>query len=235
MSKLFHVLTAATLVAVSSSASAAPIIFSGFDAGNANPGPNATAAALAFNAAVPGTSLETFEGFASGANTNGLVGPGYSLTSVGFNIQNTPTCAPPLCGDNTTPAGRLFAYSNAASASLTFNFTTPINAFGAYFGGLQTSSNALVWSAGSTNYSVPLNPQANGGFAFVGFYDAAATTSSVTIDIPFDLISVDDVRFGAAATGGVPEPSTWAMLIFGFGIVGSSLRAKRTRLRMSVA
>lgn len=234
MSKIFHVLTAATLAAVSASASAAPVIFSGFDAGNANPGPNATAAAAAFNAAVGATTLETFESFANGANTNGLVGPGYSLTSVGFNIQNATTCGPPLCGDNTTPAGTNFAYSNAASASLTFNFTTPVSAFGAYFGGLQTATNALVWFDGASNFSVPLNPQAQGGFSFVGFYDPTTTTSSVTIDIPFDLISVDDVRFAAANTA-VPEPSTWALLILGFGVVGASLRTRRAQVRASLA
>ncbi|WP_074204604.1 PEPxxWA-CTERM sorting domain-containing protein [Parasphingorhabdus marina] len=30
----------------------------------------------------------------------------------------------------------------------------------------------------------------------------------------------------------IPEPSTWAMLILGFGTVGSSLRRRKTRLQL---
>ena len=33
-----------------------------------------------------------------------------------------------------------------------------------------------------------------------------------------------------AAPGGVPEPATWAMMICGFGLAGSALRARRNRL-----
>lgn len=218
-------LVAMLLFGVNTASEAAPIIFSGFDAGASAPGANALAAAAAFNLAVPGTSLETFESFVAGQDTNGLAGTDFTLTSTGFNIQGATTCGAALCGENTTPAGSNFAYSNAANAFLTFTFTTPIQAFGAFFGGLQTASNALVFTDGGVQI-IPLNPEANGGFSFVGFYDAAGSISAVTVEVPFDLISVDDVRYSAAA---VPEPQTVAMLLMGL----YGLRVARRRRRSS--
>lgn len=49
-----------------------------------------------------------------------------------------------------------------------------------------------------------------------------------------DDIGLDNIRFGQSAivtppTGGVPEPTTWAMMIGGMGMVGSALR-RRERL-----
>ncbi len=34
---------------------------------------------------------------------------------------------------------------------------------------------------------------------------------------------------GITAAGGIPEPTTWAMLIFGFGAIGGALRSKNRR------
>ena len=228
---------AAALVAMPGYAFAAPIVYSGFDSGASAPGANATAAAAAFDLAVSGASIETFEGFTVGANTNGLSGPGYTISSTGFQIRNTSACDLPLCGSNTTAGGENFAYSISADAALTFVFMNPIKAFGAIFGGLQTGTNALKWSDGGNDYSLAINPDSiDGGFAFVGFYDANASISSVTLDIPFDLISVDDVRYGPTdVMGNVPEPATWAMLVLGFGVVGAAIRSRRTVRRAATA
>lgn len=38
---------------------------------------------------------------------------------------------------------------------------------------------------------------------------------------------------GFTATSAVPEPATWGMMIFGFGIVGMSLRRRRQNLRLA--
>lgn len=40
---------------------------------------------------------------------------------------------------------------------------------------------------------------------------------------------------GAAAISAVPEPATWAMMVLGFGAVGSSLRSRRRRLVVTFA
>jgi hypothetical protein len=222
-----HVNAVLAVLLTSAASHAAPVVFSGFDAGASAPGANSLAAQTAFLAAAGSTTLQTFEGFAAGANTNGLVGTGFTLSSSGFNIQSGTTCGASLCGENTTPGGSKFAYSNAAAAFLTFNFISPIHAFGALFGGLQTATNALVFTDDGGVQSIALNPQANGGFAFVGFTDTANITS-VKVDIPFDLISVDDVRFSAAT---VPEPGTFATMLLGLGGLGFSAWRRRASLR----
>lgn len=43
------------------------------------------------------------------------------------------------------------------------------------------------------------------------------------------------VQFLGVGTGAVPEPSTWAMLILGFGAVGASLRRRQQMARVSFA
>lgn len=40
---------------------------------------------------------------------------------------------------------------------------------------------------------------------------------------------------GNGAQGAVPEPSTWAMLILGFGLVGGAMRRRRTAVSVSYA
>lgn len=41
-------------------------------------------------------------------------------------------------------------------------------------------------------------------------------------------VFLDDVSASVTASGAVPEPATWAMLIAGFGLVGASLRRRKT-------
>ncbi|MEY2883056.1 MAG: hypothetical protein RL490_780, partial [Pseudomonadota bacterium] len=72
-----------------------------------------------------------------------------------------------------------------------------------------------------------ISPPDNGAFSFDSFTnDVTITTlaTPATIDgsaFTYDLVST--------AVGGVPEPSTWAMLVLGFGVIGGTLR-KRARM-----
>ncbi len=84
-----------------------------------------------------------------------------------------------------------------------------------------------------------------------GAYDASAFASMVAPFAPWELHSVfvitgaagsSNVAFGTnsadqkgplldnvvVSTGAVPEPATWAMMIAGFGLVGSALRRRKT-------
>jgi hypothetical protein len=45
----------------------------------------------------------------------------------------------------------------------------------------------------------------------------------------------DTPQFGADASGAIPEPSTWAMLLIGFGAIGATMRRKRQRVTYSIA
>ncbi len=49
-----------------------------------------------------------------------------------------------------------------------------------------------------------------------------------------DGYSVDYVRL-LGDMGAVPEPASWAMMIFGFGLVGGAMRRRKTKLTVSYA
>ena len=48
-------------------------------------------------------------------------------------------------------------------------------------------------------------------------------------------ITFDNITLGAATPGGVPEPSTWAMMLLGFGAVGIAMRRRRTGKTLQLA
>lgn len=43
----------------------------------------------------------------------------------------------------------------------------------------------------------------------------------------YDSCAIGEVAFRTAATGAVPEPATWAMMLLGFGGIGYSMRRRR--------
>jgi hypothetical protein len=68
-----------------------------------------------------------------------------------------------------------------------------------------------------------------------GLFDTlrlSSTTSGAAVigDWVFDSSSLDDIGVSRAATGAVPEPQTWAMLILGLGLVGHAARHRGRKL-----
>ncbi|MEO9469917.1 PEPxxWA-CTERM sorting domain-containing protein [Parasphingorhabdus sp.] len=77
----------------------------------------------------------------------------------------------------------------------------------------------------------------------LGGLDATGSTNGEVI-LRIDLLSgqyaaFDNLRIVASNTpgdvGGVPEPTTWAMMIFGFGLIGNAMRRRKTKIRFSFA
>ena len=68
-------------------------------------------------------------------------------------------------------------------------------------------------------------------FRFIGA--SSATRLSFSLDPAFDPIDVAGVLDNVAAA--VPEPATWAMMITGFGMVGGTMRRRRTRVQSALA
>jgi len=62
-------------------------------------------------------------------------------------------------------------------------------------------------------------------FSFVRLIDVAneGGTGGATVGADIDAVGAISTR----ATGGIPEPSTWAMMIAGFGLAGGTLRRRR--------
>jgi|SwirhisoilCB3_FD_contig_31_3185782_length_798_multi_3_in_0_out_0_1 hypothetical protein len=212
--------TAIALLSFSLPAHAALITFAGSDAGanSTDPRPNSTTAAASFDAAagaLGGISLINFESAPLGSFSSLTLAPGVTASGSDTSIRDTPVGSPDnLYGYNTTSGGANFESLFGGTAD--FAFTTPIDAFGAYFAGLQGSlvgQEIITFSDGSTQ-TINL-PNLSGGIAFVGFIDSGKSITGIHINVLNDIVSVDDVRYGPSGPSPVPEPSSLLLLAGG--------------------
>ncbi len=133
---------------------------------------------------------------------------------------------------------------NTNFATVTLNFVSAATYFGLWASAIDPG-NRVEFFNGNTSVGffrltdiLPAgyggNPNANfrgqnsgQGYAFFNF----------TSDTPFTTVSLQGGQGGtfeydnltASRVGGVPEPSTWAMMIGGFGLIGGAMRARRRR------
>lgn len=236
---------AATAFALPSLAQAAPTVYFG-EANPASPPFTVSGAPVtarnAFLSVLSGVSSESFETFALGATPASL-----SFTGSAGNITATLAGSGIIennaggAGSGGNAFGRFATQGSQyyeTNSNFGATFSTAVSAFGFYatdvgdFSGQLTIT--LVRSGGGSetltvNHS---NPSQNGALLFWGVTDVANpftgvqfSTTNGTDFFGFDQMVVGDPR---QVTGGVPESSTWAMMIAGFGIVGFAMRA-RTR------
>lgn len=209
-------------ILLASSAPAQVNVYSGYDFGYPTFTPSratANAAASSFNGATGNPGVITFEsnptGFFSSLSMGAITFTGARLNGGQHEVRSLPsgqTIA--IYGYNTTSDGA--NYISIFTGTLVLSFATPIDAFGAFFTGVQDSTVSLTFSDGS-NQSIPfsgVNASA-GGIEFLGFTDPGAHISSITINAHNDAIGIDDIRFRAAAP--VPEGST--ALLLGVGLL----------------
>jgi hypothetical protein len=216
----------ATMFVSIGSANAGIVTFTGSDDGASPAGPfpnsNATAANFLSAAAVFGNvTTQTFDTIPVGTAANGgtFSIPGASVTLV------TPFGSPYGGVSNSVSSGvygfpisgaNFLAFDNGTGA---FNFTKATHSFGFYTTGVQTvftSTFTVTFNDGAgQTLDIPIN--VNGGASYFGFTDTSSFTSVTISNISNDAWAVDNVSFNANA---VPELSTWAMMLLGFGGLG---------------
>lgn len=114
----------------------------------------------------------------------------------------------------------------------TFTFLTPITAFGAIFnlapGGAGQGIEFTLTPGGLVGTEVPDSFSGQ----FFGFISDTAFTSVTlrggTQGGSAETYNLDNLQFGFAAAGAVPEPTTWLMFILGFGFIGAAMRRKKS-------
>ena len=222
-------ISAAVILAWSSGASAATVLFSN---------------EAAFNIAAPGTvMIENFEDSPPGSRDIQLAsytGPGNEITFVPFDSTPVP---PNLvianAGYNNFGAGQNPTTSTilTASGNEGFDGTLAAAAFALGFNVYLNDSPFTislfsgVTPLGVLTFDSPPDPGNNFGFAGITT-DVGVTSFRVQASNGENFnTGVDNIRIQAQAA--VPEPGTWALMLLGFGAVGGSLRFRRSRRKLA--
>ena len=213
MTKFVALLAGATAVAVAASASAATTV--SFNGGSG---------ALPANA----TIVEDFESFAPGT-PGAAIGPNAFV----YNDSVSGQSARPAFGST----GNFATVLSGGSYSIDFG---PTKAFSFVLGSLDTYNTLTLKYENGTSQSYiggqiindltfPSGNQISGETNGVVTYSAASGPRIVgaVFQSSQNSFEVDNL-----ATGAVPEPATWAMMIGGFGLVGA---VSRRRSRQAVA
>ncbi|UZK67671.1 PEPxxWA-CTERM sorting domain-containing protein [Sphingomonas sp. M1-B02] len=92
---------------------------------------------------------------------------------------------------------------------------------------MQLSSWAQYFSTDARVVGLSFGAGSAFGAGFTGFVDNAQFTTN---------LGTDTVNFEkTAAVSAVPEPATWAMMLIGFGAIGTSMRRRKSKLTTNVA
>ena len=209
------------------------VVYTGSDAG-AGSGelrPNADAAGNLFSMAAASlgpVTLVTFSGAPDGPFASVHLDQGVTITDpLGLEPNGPVIAAAPLgtpdslYGYNTTQGGTRFLALRGGD--VVFTFDAPIQAFRAYFSGVQFGGETITFSDGTSQVLPIGNPGQSGGITFLGFTDAGKSISSLTVSTQGDIIGVDDIRLVPTA---VPEPSALALAAIGSLIVAGARRGR---------
>ena len=237
MKKLVILATCVAAMALGSSANAVT-----YFGENTNPGQAVSGAPLTahntFLAQLTGVSVEDFEGFAAGPAPASLSFTGSAgAINAAFSGSSGQICATPSCGGSTRFATSGSHYFDVSS-TITAAFSTPIAAFGFYGTDVGDISGqlSLVLHHATGPDTVIVIPHTvgapDGSLLFFGVIDTANPFISVSFlnsQAGNDFFGFDDMIVGDVqqVTGGVPEPTTWAMMVGGLALAGAAMRRRK--------
>lgn len=163
---------------------------------------------VSYNAGGAATSLRSYVGYTT-ATSSGAVNFGVGADNTLFSeIIFTPTA-----GNLVSFRGLDFFPGSATQVIYAFE--------------VRDSLNNLVASASGNSTPGSFNPN-------TAYFSGPLTLrfSNTSGGLVIDNVRVDVI---GAATGAVPEPATWAMMLTGFGLVGACLRRRRDAVAGALA
>lgn len=201
-----------------------------------------SAAAAAFLAASASASptvvVLDFEGLGNLSPVGAFYAPDYTFSPATLAIIDGDAGGTGNIANEPSPDTVMF-FLDASNAVLnvTNGFTTGFS----FFYSSSTAASVNVYSGlnatgdllGTLNLTAQFNQGCTGdpSGAFCNWTAVGVTFSGTAFSIDFggtaNQTAFDDITFGTDIAGGIPEPATWAMMILGFGMVGSAMRRRR--------
>ena len=201
----------------------------------ASPGVTMYTDRTSFNAAAGPLVTDSFNDITQDTefDTAPLVRPGYNITVdnpdqlfLDFNFVDVPAYESALTPASYSVDGTaLLNMTVGPTLTVTFNFASPITAFGFDTRRMQNDPTYTEVRVAGETLLPPVLP------SFLGFVSVNPFTSFTFAGqanaVAADGFSIDNVSLSATQTGAIPEPSSWALLIAGFGLTGAAMRRRR--------
>jgi PEP-CTERM motif len=201
----------------------------------------AAAAAVAFIATSANAATINFDEFIGGQQTYTTV------NSQGFNFVNSNPSSQALLiwaansGANANPGGATLSnnFQNTTTTVtkigggiFTFNSIDLADVFNNGGGGdIQFNFNG---AGGPSSQVVTIDNQP--GLQTFSFNRAGLTSFSYNpLSTQGRWVQVDNIVVDNNVLGGVPEPTSWALMIAGFGLTGSAMRRRKTLVQVTYA
>jgi hypothetical protein len=188
----------------------------------------------------PGLFQSGFVPYASGQHFGGPSNASWTVVGSGNNIAVTSTTeftsGPTFYNGH---SGLQWVdlsgeFDNGAAVGIQQIVTTVIGArynLGFWVGSFvdaPTSINVLVNGSNVGTFTNPTGGSAPGNGNNWRYFSQSVTATSSSTSLAFyfaggrSVAGIDDISF--TSTAAVPEPATWALMLFGFGLVGSAMR-----------
>jgi hypothetical protein len=178
------------------------------------------------------------------ANPTALGSRAFNDLNYWFQISG-PVSTDPTASVNVFATGSLFSGSGStqSTAFLSVNGATIVNAssFGGINNGAFTTSTTLSGLFYNADYFIDMNvlslvhPSGTASGTATTFLDPYLFLDPSLAALGYSIITSDGIGNNLMVNGAVPEPSTWAMLLFGFAGIGFMAYRRKSKRALMVA